>query len=114
MMSIFPTAGLHYIPKSFMVIFERNDELQSVEVPILSDNMTEEPKNFTVALSFIDYTNGQAITDKDVKRILLGDDAQVTIYSGPTSEPKTEAMQTGIFSHTYFSNALVSDPVNTK
>ena len=37
---------------------------------------------FRVVLSFINYTNGQAVANHDSERIHLGDDAQVTVSSG--------------------------------
>lgn len=93
-----PAAGTHYTPVSFLLTFEGDDKFQPVEVPILQDNVTEGPKNFKVLLSFINYTNGQAVSNDDVKRILLKHDAQVTIYSdSPTSETMNmDTMNIGI------------------
>ena len=105
----FPAAGLHYTPMSFTLIFDKNgNKSQCIEIPISPNNMTEGSKNFKVVLSFINYTNGQAVTNQDKERIHLGDDAHVTIYSDiPTSETtKMDTLQTGTLIY-YFDYILV-------
>ena len=84
----FPAAGLHYTPMTFSLIFKKNgNKSQFLEIPISTDNMIEGSKNFKVVLSFINYSNGQAVSNQEMERIHLGDDAQVTIYSDiPTSD----------------------------
>ena len=95
---------------SFTLIFEKDgNKSQSIEIPISPENMTEGSKNFKVVLSFINYTNGQAVSNQDKERIHLGDDAQVTIYSHiPTSETmKMETVQNGTLPY-YFNYVLVT------
>ena len=105
---LFPSAGLHYTPMSFTLIFEKDGtKSQFIEIPI-SLEMTKGSKNFKVVLSFINYTNGQAVSKQEKERIHLGDDAQVTIYSDiPTSDrPKMDTVQTGTLPY-YFKYVLL-------
>ena len=73
-------AGMHYTPVSFLVTFQKDgNKSQFIEVPIIQDYNTS--MVFRVVLSFINFTNGQAVANHDRERIYLGDDAQVTVHS---------------------------------
>ena len=65
---------------SYTLTFQKDgSKSQFIEVPIPADyNMTVV---FRVVLSFINYTNGQAVANHDRERIHLGEDAQVTVSS---------------------------------